>query len=229
MAKGFERKEYQKSRGMEYAGHPDSPIIRKLGEIVSDMYLSTEESDHRRMWASAARLLAQTKADKDRVAAIVQSKRIGALSTLVIDLQKEMNAPKVGRGALGGASADAQVIGGTSAVTVANQISEASGGEVKGSVTTPEGSVISDGAGDGPARNAEKEQLKHALKAFRKRLKLTRLDEESKLGNRAMTGGRKSAIIAIMPPREYPRSVWDELVAQGKLKNAGNGCYELVE
>lgn len=219
MAKGFERKEYQKSRGMEYAGHPDAPTIRKLGEIVSDMYLSTDESDHRRMWASAARLLAQTKADKERVAAIMQSKRIGALSTLVNDLQNEMNAPKVGRSAAAAAAADANVIGATPAQVAGAGIPESLSDS---GPTSPSAS---------PASNQVpgSDDLKHALKAFKKRLKLARLDEESKLGNRAMTGGRKSAIVAIMPPREYPRGVWDELVKQGRLKNAGGGFYALVE
>jgi hypothetical protein len=34
---------------------------------------------------------------------------------------------------------------------------------------------------------------------------------------------------AIMPPREFPKAVWDELVKQGKLKSAGGSFYELVE
>jgi hypothetical protein len=66
------------------------------------------------------------------------------------------------------------------------------------------------------------------MRAFRKRLKLTKLDDESRLGNRAMTGGRQSQIVAILAPREYPPSVWEELAKQGKLKSAGSGFYELI-
>jgi hypothetical protein len=73
------------------------------------------------------------------------------------------------------------------------------------------------------------QELKLALKAFRKRLKLTRLDAESKLGGGPLSGGRSSAIVAIAPPNQYPQAVWDELVRQGKLKKAGHGTYELVE
>jgi hypothetical protein len=72
-----------------------------------------------------------------------------------------------------------------------------------------------------------KEELKAALKAFKKRLKLTRLEEESKLTRRPTTSGRPSDIVAIMPPRQFAQAVWDELVKQGKLKNAGHGTYEL--
>jgi hypothetical protein len=73
------------------------------------------------------------------------------------------------------------------------------------------------------------QELKLALKAFRKRLRLTRLDAESKLGGGPLSGGRPSAIVAIAPPNQYPQAVWDELVRQGKLKKAGHGTYELVE
>lgn len=71
------------------------------------------------------------------------------------------------------------------------------------------------------------QELRRAMKAFKKRLKLTRLDEESKLGGGPMSGGRAS-IVAITPPDQFPRTVWDELVKQGKLRYAGSGLYELA-
>ena len=73
------------------------------------------------------------------------------------------------------------------------------------------------------------EQLKQALKAFRKRLKLTRLDAESNLGGGPMSSGRDSGIVAVTPPQQFPQAVWDELVRRGKLKPAGRGTYELAE
>jgi hypothetical protein len=72
------------------------------------------------------------------------------------------------------------------------------------------------------------EYLKKALKAFKKRLKLTRLDEESSLGGGPFSKGGDSGIVAIQPPREYPRAVWDKLVEQGRLRSAGSGMYQLV-
>jgi hypothetical protein len=72
-------------------------------------------------------------------------------------------------------------------------------------------------------------ELARALQAFKKRLKLTQLDSESKLGYGPMTGGRPSGIVAITPPNQYPRSVWDALVAQGRLKKGSQGQYELVK
>jgi hypothetical protein len=73
------------------------------------------------------------------------------------------------------------------------------------------------------------EELKAALKAFKKRLKITRLDAESKLGGGPLSAGRDSGIVAIMPPNQFREEVWQELVRQGKLKKAGHGTYELAE
>jgi hypothetical protein len=72
------------------------------------------------------------------------------------------------------------------------------------------------------------EELKSALKAFKKRLKLTRLDNESRLSG-GLLSGRAGDIVAISPPNQFPQAVWDELVRQGKLKKMGGGTYGLVQ
>lgn len=73
------------------------------------------------------------------------------------------------------------------------------------------------------------QELKAALKAFKKRWKLTRLDDQSRIGVGPMTSGRPSGIVGISPPIEYPQAVWDELVRQKKLKKVGSQQYGLVE
>ena len=88
----------------------------------------------------------------------------------------------------------------------------------------PESSGKSDAAqsaGFDPAK------LKPAMKAFKKRLKLTRLDDVSKVGHGPMSGGGRSDLVAISPPTKYPQEIWDELVRLGKLRRAGHGLYEL--
>jgi hypothetical protein len=70
-------------------------------------------------------------------------------------------------------------------------------------------------------------QLKAALKAFKKRLKLTQLDDQSRIGRGPMSGGRPSGIVAITPPDQYPQEVWDELTRQGKLRRVSTGMYNL--
>ena len=71
-------------------------------------------------------------------------------------------------------------------------------------------------------------EMREALKAFRKRLKLTRLDDESRLGSNKLSGGRHSQIDAIVPPNEYPEKVWKDLARAGVLRHTGQGFYELV-
>ena len=73
-----------------------------------------------------------------------------------------------------------------------------------------------------------KEELKRAYQAFKKRMKLTRLDDESKVGHGPMSGGGRSGVVAISPPNQFPKEIWQELCRQGKLKQAGHGMYEMV-
>ena len=46
--------------------------------------------------------------------------------------------------------------------------------------------------------------LKLAVQAFKKRLKLTRLDDESKVGRSPMSGGSRSVVAGIRPPDQFP-------------------------
>ncbi len=72
------------------------------------------------------------------------------------------------------------------------------------------------------------ETCRQAMQAFRKRLSLTVLDEESKLGRGPLSKGESDkSSRAIIPPDEWPLPVWQELVRQGKLKYIGHGFYEL--
>jgi len=80
-----------------------------------------------------------------------------------------------------------------------------------------------------PSGSPSAEELRNALKAFKKRLKLSRLDDESSFTRGPLSSGKSSGIVAITPPNKYPRAVWDALVAQGRLKYAGQGMYELVD
>jgi hypothetical protein len=71
---------------------------------------------------------------------------------------------------------------------------------------------------------ATEEERKKAYKAFKKRLKLARLDDESGLS----PGSKRSAIRGITPPVGHPPGVWEELVAEGKLKREGAGTYSMA-
>lgn len=71
---------------------------------------------------------------------------------------------------------------------------------------------------------ATEEELKRAFKAFKKRFKVTKLDDESRLGH----GSRTSKVAGVAPPQGFPPGIWEELVAQGRLKREGGGTYSLV-
>lgn len=72
------------------------------------------------------------------------------------------------------------------------------------------------------------EILKSALKAFKKRLKLTALDDDSRLGKGVFSAGH-TGVFAIRPPNQFPPEVWQELCRQGRLRDSGHGLYELVK
>lgn len=83
--------------------------------------------------------------------------------------------------------------------------------------------------GSSPTPQSEREiLLKTAFNAFKKRYKLTKLDQESHLGaSRPMTSGKNAQGIGINPPSQFPRDVWQELAKQGKIKDMGGGFYSM--
>ncbi|MCE5326398.1 MAG: hypothetical protein LLG01_08260 [Planctomycetaceae bacterium] len=92
--------------------------------------------------------------------------------------------------------------------------------------TADAGSEAAPAGGDVP----DPETCRRAIKAFKKRVSLTMLDEESKLGHSPLTKGVDSRTShAIAPPTEFPAPVWQELVRQGRLKYIGHGLYELAK
>jgi len=88
---------------------------------------------------------------------------------------------------------------------------------------------MSDAEAESTPEPPSKDVLKKAMKAFRKRLKVTRLDDESRMGYGPMSNGNKSGVVAIMPPNQYPKEVWEELANQGRLRYLGQGIYEMTD
>jgi hypothetical protein len=79
-----------------------------------------------------------------------------------------------------------------------------------------------------PPPSFSEDELKRALGAFKKRLKLTKLDQESRLwASRPMTSGKKTDGLGIVPPNDFPRAVWRQLASEGKIKDMGGGFYTL--
>ena len=71
--------------------------------------------------------------------------------------------------------------------------------------------------------------LRAALKGFKRRLKLVRLDDESRIDLRdPTTKGGSGEIAAIEPPRDWPGEVWTALAARGCLRRSGGGMFEFI-
>ncbi len=83
-------------------------------------------------------------------------------------------------------------------------------------------------AGAGHLPEWDRAVLKRALKAYRKRLKLLRLDDESSASRNPLSKGENSSITGVRPPEQYDRDIWDMLIQQGKLRDAGDGLLELT-
>ena len=82
-------------------------------------------------------------------------------------------------------------------------------------------------ADERPLARHDRDVLKRALKAFRKRLRVVRLDSESSVGGGPMSSGRESHIVGVRAPDMYPQDVWDELGRQNRLVETRDGVYEL--
>jgi hypothetical protein len=75
---------------------------------------------------------------------------------------------------------------------------------------------------------ATEEELRKALKAFKKRLKSTQLDDDSRLGRSPLSGTGQNKIVSMQPPAGFGKEIWEELADKGYLKRDGIGFYELV-
>jgi hypothetical protein len=119
----------------------------------------------------------------------------------------------------------ARVVASRDLVSLTQLIAAVRGGEP--AVDENDDASGSDRRADANDSDIPPETLKKALRAFRKRLKLTRLDHESKLGRSVMTSGKQADVDAILAPYEFPAEVWKALAARGDLEDAGRGFFRL--
>lgn len=213
---------YQQGVIRRYYENIDTIALQRLGEIASDIYI--DGGKNTKLWQQARNALEKIAPGDSRAANVISIRSVTGLAKLVGDLQEDAKRPPSVKSQAPSGDKD-DVTSGHEGMRASGVVREQTDANV--AAEKNEGKAVQNASGGGVIVTTE--MLKSAMKAFRKRLKLTKLDDESRLGNRAMTGGRKSEIAAIMPPREYPKEVWDELVRQGKLRNAGGSFYELGE
>jgi len=192
---------YQQNQIKHYYENRDTMALQNLAELASELFITDDDpKKEKKLWKRAAKAAGNTDADPARVEKIVEAKDVKALSRLVNELTAIDH-----RKPKNTLQTDAPPLDSTTPSPP--------------TTTTQE-----------PIDPTDKEVLKKAMKAFRKRLKLTRLDEESGINSRSpLTSGRNSGIVAITPPNQYPTAVWEALAEDGRLKKLGKGFYTLAD
>jgi len=208
MAKGQFLSGHQQKIVTRYYNNLDTISLQKLGELVSDIAVCTEAKKLGDLWQRVHKALQKSPADPLRASRIVAERNTEALAKLVGELStmKPTDAPSRPTGIR------------TPLVPVKPAA------PVEASSDTKPVEAVAKAA---PPGTFTPELLAKALGAFKKRLKMNQLDEDSKLGRSPMSS-TKAKVTAITPPREFPRAVWDELFAQGKIRPVGSGMFELV-
>ena len=199
MAKDLSRQ--QQGIVKRYYEHHDTIQSHKLSQIVSDLWLADDEKDKLKLWGMAQTALMRMGLDATMVANVVNKRDFEALARLV-----------------------AKVDAGTTPT-------QSSGGEKPAVPSRADGRTVGEvraqSTAEGGYDSLEEANLKRAMRAFRRKLKTLRRDDESRLGNRYVTYGKPSSIAAITPPTEYPMQVWQKLAELGRIKSAGQGTFEL--
>jgi|GEM_PF-183727 hypothetical protein len=223
VSKGQYLSNYQQGIVRRYYDNIDTLTLNKLQEAISDLAVAEDGPRLASMWQNVHRHLKKTPADQMRVGKIVATRDVAALASLVEEISKGGAVVAQNR-TVQDAVAAAMATGAT------NGNGHAGGSAAAGATNGTASRVVSHGASEaGPKDPKDPAVLKGALTAFKKRFKVTKLDQESKLSRRAMTGGQNSGLMGIMPPAEYPRAVWEELKNQGKIKYVGDGMYTVVD
>ncbi|MEM1099657.1 MAG: hypothetical protein AAGH92_12825, partial [Planctomycetota bacterium] len=182
-----------------YANH-DTIQSNKLAELVSELWLADDPKSATQLWGRAQVALMRLGVDATRVASVVDARDIEALARLVKQADTGASMGQQGR-----------------EVNATPPATTATGGKPRDFLpSVADGRTINqmrqDQATSSGRDSLEEENLKKALKAFRRKLKTMRRDDESKLGSKYVTSGRRSSICAIEPPRDYPPAVWQKLV-----------------
>lgn len=195
-----------------YYEHHETIQSNKLGDLLSELWLTEDEKLKTKLWGKAQVALMRLNVDAQLLANICGERDIKKLGQLISDIDAGKDPAKLnGKGG--------------------------TGHHLDRDPNEPRVKSLADGRTLKQAReeamassghdSLDEANLKHALKQFRRKLKSMRRDDESRLGGRYVSKGQASGIDAIQPPREFPPAVWDKLVETGRLKKAGKGVYQL--
>ena len=184
---------------------PNSPLPPQLVKEIDAALARLEAADAAAAgphWGAMHKLLLKAKVDPHALMRVVGARDVGELRRVVARAKGEAVEDDAGAG-VGPAGAGA-------------------GGDAGA------GAAAGAGAGTAP-QEFDVALLQEALRHFRKRLKLSQLDADSRLGHGPMSGTGQYRIQSMVPPRDYPHAVWEALVRAGKLRREGDGFYSIIE
>jgi hypothetical protein len=213
-----------------YYQNQDTIQSDKLSELVSELWLAEDAKTQTKLWGKAQVALMRMGVDATRVGAVVAKRDLEALAKLVAqaDAGKAMGQAAPGTVPRGPGAKSAATHRGTPpsdgsdvrALGARSMAEQPGGGRTIGQMRNEKAAAAG-------FDSLEEANLKRALKAFRRKLKNYRRDDESRLGSKYVTSGKGSGISAITPPKEFPMAVWNKLAESGRLKNSGGGTFEL--
>ena len=212
MAKDLSR--HQEKIVKRYYEHQETIRANRLSDLVAEIWLCEDQKKATRLWGQVQVALMKAGCNANQAASVVGKRDTEALAKLVqaIDAGKPT--------------------GNENAVPMAPQPPDAFPPEEPRVKSVADGRTIEqmkrEKAAAAGTDSLDDANLKRAMRAFRKKLKTSKLADESKLGGRYTTRGAASNIVAISPPYEYPAAVWQELARRGQLKYAGQGTYQLA-
>lgn len=208
-----------------YYDNQENILSTRLAELVSELWLAEDKKKQTTLWGKAQVALMKLGVDATKVGKVVKDRDLDALAKL---------AQQASAGGLGDANKGSR---GAAPGTVPRDEHKGAapidGGAIKarGAQSLSDGRTVgqmrADAAAEGGYDSLEENNLKRALKAFRRKLKNYRRDDESRLSRGYTTAGRSSTITAVEPPKEFPGPVWDKLIESGRLKRSGGGTLEL--
>ena len=206
MAKDLSK--HQQKIVARYYEHEETIRAEKLSDLVAEIWLCEDPAKATRLWGRARVALMKAGCDPTQAATVVSKRDVEALAQLVqtIDAGRGGDTTTADNSAAGSAPSRRvpSVADGRTIVQMKREKAAAAGTD-----------------------SLEQDNLKRAMKAFRRKLKTLRREDESQIRGRHVTRGEGSSIVAISPPPEFPTSVWQELARLGRLKRAGQGLYQL--
>ena len=181
----------------------NAKLLQTLGSLSADIFLEDDPTQLSALWLRASSLLNSLGIDSSTISQLIATHDLNGLNDLIAQLQQKEAEKK-------------RVIKSDLPSGIATSLSDSDLPPLAPPTTPPVYRQLP--SPNDPKASLDKENLKRAMRAFRRRLKIKAEHEDGRGG---------AQLLAIQPPNQYPKTVWDELVRQGQLLSEGSNFYRL--